>query len=128
VSLTPSGYEMQWIARGLLQHWNSLLLSKKAPDLTQASALLVIALPFSVLQNLQVHKNTRAGVYGILLLGAVDIAISLARFLNIQLGNENNFRAMTLIGMSFPFSFLKLQNVYLLYQSPINLSLHHLSH
>lgn len=110
MSLTPSDYGLQ---EGFLQHCNSLLLLMKAPDLTQASALVVFALPFLVVQNLQMNKSARLSVYGVLLLGTIDIILSLARFLTIHLGNENNFRATTLIGMSFPFSFPTLQNIYL---------------
>jgi hypothetical protein len=42
----------------------------------------------------------KASVYAVLLLGAIDIAFSLARFLIVQLGNVADFRAITLIGMN----------------------------
>ena len=109
MSLTSSGYGLH---EGLLQHRNSLSPLTEVPDLTQTFVLLVFALPFLVIQDLQMNKSARLSVYGVLLLGAVDIILSLARFLTIHLGNENNFRAITLIGMSFPFSFPTLQSVY----------------
>jgi len=122
VSFTPSGYELQ----GLLQNRNSPSPSKNVQDLTPASALLVFTLFFSVVQNLQITKSTRVSVYGILLLGAIDIGFSITRFLIIQLSNVHEFRSITLIGMSFPFSFPMLQNIDLRHRTAINLCSYHL--
>lgn len=47
------------------------------------------------------RRKIKIGVYSIFLLGIVDIAFSLTRFLSVQLGNEGQFRSITTIGKLF---------------------------
>lgn len=45
------------------------------------------------------RTRVKISVYCVFLLGLVDIAMSLTRFLTIQLGNVGDFRSITTIGM-----------------------------
>ena len=40
----------------------------------------------------------KIGLYSVLCLGIVDLAFSLTRFFTVQLGNQDDFRSITLIG------------------------------
>lgn len=63
------------------------------------TSTLVFALPFLVLHKLNMRTRVKISVYCVFLLGLVDIAMSLTRFLTIQLGNVGDFRSITTIGM-----------------------------
>ncbi|RYP08932.1 hypothetical protein DL764_001585 [Monosporascus ibericus] len=60
-------------------------------------SILIFLLPFSVLHKLQIRTKIMLGAYGVLLLGVIDIAFSLTRFLNVQLNTNGDFRSLTLI-------------------------------
>lgn len=62
----------------------------------------VFALPFLLLHKLNLRPKVRVGVYGIFLLGFIDIAFSLTRFLTIQLTKVGDFASITTIGKSSP--------------------------
>ncbi|KAF5673426.1 Na+ H+ antiporter [Fusarium heterosporum] len=55
-----------------------------------------------LLYKLNMRTRVKISVYSIFLLGLIDIAISLTRFLTIQLSAVGNFRSMTTIGMLKP--------------------------
>jgi hypothetical protein len=44
------------------------------------------------------RRKVKVSVYCIFLLGIIDIAFSLTRFLTIQLGDSQDFRSFTIIG------------------------------
>ncbi|VTT60667.1 unnamed protein product [Fusarium fujikuroi] len=54
-------------------------------------------LPFFIIHNLNMRTKVKVSVYGIFLLGIIDIAFSLTRFLTIQLGDSEDFRSFTII-------------------------------
>jgi hypothetical protein len=58
----------------------------------------VFALPFLLLHKLNLRPKVRVGVYAVFLLGFVDIAFSLTRFLTIQLTKVGEFSSITTIG------------------------------
>ncbi|KAM0199482.1 hypothetical protein ACHAPA_004984 [Fusarium lateritium] len=60
-------------------------------------SLFLFALPFFVLYKLNMPTRVKISVYCIFLLGIIDIAMSLTRFLTIQLGNVGDFRSITTI-------------------------------
>ncbi|KAH3947658.1 hypothetical protein HBI56_237750 [Parastagonospora nodorum] len=60
-------------------------------------SVVVFVLPFFVIHNIQMRRSMMVGVYGALSLGAIDIAFSLTRFLEVQTGNVGDFRAITTI-------------------------------
>ncbi|KAH7020252.1 hypothetical protein EDB80DRAFT_220113 [Ilyonectria destructans] len=60
-------------------------------------SILLFALPFTIIYNLKMARRMKIALYSVFLLGLVDMAFSLTRFLTIQLGNEGDFRAITLI-------------------------------
>ncbi|KIL90492.1 hypothetical protein FAVG1_06224 [Fusarium avenaceum] len=60
-------------------------------------SLFLFALPFLVLHKLNMRTRVKISVYCIFLLGLIDIAMSLTRFLTIQLGNVGDFRSITTI-------------------------------
>lgn len=74
---------------------NSILLRK---SLTWP--VLVLILPFTVINDLDLTKRARMGMYFVSLVGVLDIAISLIRFLNVELGDGGEFRSFTTIGKS----------------------------
>ncbi|KAI8711621.1 hypothetical protein NCS52_01426200 [Fusarium sp. LHS14.1] len=43
------------------------------------------------------NGRTKNGVYGVFLIGLIDLIFSLTRFLNVQLGDRNGFRSITMI-------------------------------
>lgn len=53
-----------------------------------------------IVYKLKMARPMKIALYSVFLLGLVDISFSLTRFLTIQLGNEGDFRAITLIGKS----------------------------
>ncbi|RYP11064.1 hypothetical protein DL765_007897 [Monosporascus sp. GIB2] len=59
--------------------------------------IVIFLLPLSLLHRLQMGIRTRLGVYGVFLLGIIDIAFSLTRFLNVHLNTSGGFRPFTLI-------------------------------
>ncbi|KAK1450096.1 hypothetical protein CMEL01_07432 [Colletotrichum melonis] len=61
--------------------------------------LKVFCLPFLVLYRLQLDKSVKISVYCTFFLGAINLAVSLARFLGIQV-SVTSFRSFTLIGES----------------------------
>jgi hypothetical protein len=61
---------------------------------------LVLILPFTVIHDLDLTKRARMGLYFVSLVGVLDIAISLIRFLNVELGDGGEFRSFTTIGKS----------------------------
>lgn len=62
-------------------------------------SLALFALPFLLLHKLNLRPKVRVGVYGIFLLGFIDIAFSLTRFLTIQLTKVGDFASITTIGL-----------------------------
>ncbi|RMJ16010.1 hypothetical protein BHE90_008706 [Fusarium euwallaceae] len=60
-------------------------------------SLALFALPFLILQNLNMRTKTKIGVYCVFLLGLIDIAFSLTRFLTVLLSHVGSFRAITTI-------------------------------
>ncbi|KAF5985870.1 integral membrane protein [Fusarium coicis] len=60
-------------------------------------SLLLFALPWLVLYKLNMRKRVKIGVYCVFLLGIIDIAFSLTRFLTIQLTVIGDFRSITTI-------------------------------
>ncbi|KAJ4052415.1 hypothetical protein NW761_003316 [Fusarium oxysporum] len=60
-------------------------------------SLLLFALPWLVLYKLNMRKRVKIGVYCVFLLGIIDIAFSLTRFLTIQLTNVGDFRSITTV-------------------------------
>ncbi|KAJ4308226.1 hypothetical protein N0V84_012224 [Fusarium piperis] len=60
-------------------------------------SLALFALPFLILQNLNMRARTKIGVYCVFLLGLIDIAFSLTRFLTVLLSHDGSFRAITTI-------------------------------
>lgn len=62
---------------------------------------LVFCLPFLVLYRLQLKRGVKISVYCVFLLGVINLAFSLTRFLQIQLAvGPSSFRSFTLIGKS----------------------------
>ncbi|KAK1481039.1 hypothetical protein CTAM01_14108 [Colletotrichum tamarilloi] len=61
-----------------------------------AADLMIFCLPFLVLYRLQLHKSVKISVYCTFFLGAINLAVSLARFLGIQV-SVTSFRSFTLI-------------------------------
>ncbi|KAF5004842.1 hypothetical protein FDECE_8686 [Fusarium decemcellulare] len=60
-------------------------------------SLALFGLPFLIVYNLNMRLKMKIGVYCVFLLGLVDIAFSLTRFLTVQLSNEGDFRSITTI-------------------------------
>ncbi|KAJ3524775.1 hypothetical protein NM208_g11921 [Fusarium decemcellulare] len=60
-------------------------------------SLALFVLPFLIVYNLNMRLKMKVGVYCVFLLGLVDIAFSLTRFLTVQLSNEGDFRSITTI-------------------------------
>ncbi|KAH7120492.1 hypothetical protein EDB81DRAFT_914107 [Dactylonectria macrodidyma] len=60
-------------------------------------SLVLFCLPFFIMYKLNMKKRTKIAVYSVFLLGLIDIAFTLTRFLTIQLGNDGSFRSITLI-------------------------------
>lgn len=67
-------------------------------ELTGTNTCTVFALPWLVLYKLNMRKRVKIGVYCVFLLGIIDIAFSLTRFLTIQLTVVGDFRSITTIG------------------------------
>ncbi|UQC86505.1 uncharacterized protein CLUP02_12006 [Colletotrichum lupini] len=61
-----------------------------------AADLMIFCLPFLVLYRLQLQKSVKISVYCTFFLGAINLAVSLARFLGIQV-SVTSFRSFTLI-------------------------------
>ena len=61
---------------------------------------VVFLLPFLILHKLNMRPQVKISVYAIFLLGFIDIAFSLTRFLNIQLTVVGDFRSITAVGKS----------------------------
>ncbi|KAL6920840.1 hypothetical protein ACHAPO_004479 [Fusarium lateritium] len=62
-------------------------------------SLALFALPFLLLHKLNLRPKVRVGVYAIFLLGFIDIAFSLTRFLTIQLTKVGDFASITTIAL-----------------------------
>ncbi|KAG8676127.1 hypothetical protein FPOAC2_02210 [Fusarium poae] len=62
-------------------------------------SLALFALPFLLLHKLNLRPKVRVGVYAVFLLGFVDIAFSLTRFLTIQLTKVGEFSSITTIAL-----------------------------
>ncbi|KAM0544822.1 hypothetical protein ACHAPJ_011652 [Fusarium lateritium] len=60
-------------------------------------SLLLFMLPFTVVHDLDLTKRAKFGLYFVSLVGLLDIAISLIRFLNVELGDGGEFRSFTTI-------------------------------
>ncbi|KAI3571634.1 hypothetical protein IWW34DRAFT_894654 [Fusarium oxysporum f. sp. albedinis] len=60
-------------------------------------SLSLFALPFLVLYKLNMRTKVKVSVYCVFLLGLVDIAFSLTRFLTIQLSNVGDFQSITTV-------------------------------
>ncbi|KAK2764111.1 hypothetical protein CKAH01_15850 [Colletotrichum kahawae] len=60
--------------------------------------LCILAMPFFILKGLQMKRSTVIGIYTTFALGLIDIAISLARFLTIQLEPMSS-KSLTMIQM-----------------------------
>ncbi|KAK1689356.1 hypothetical protein BDP55DRAFT_652967 [Colletotrichum godetiae] len=61
-----------------------------------AADLMIFCLPFLVLYQLRLRKSVKISVYCTFFLGAINLAVSLARFLGIQV-SVTSFRSFTLI-------------------------------
>ncbi|KAG5776159.1 hypothetical protein H9Q73_010168 [Fusarium xylarioides] len=61
-------------------------------------SIALFCLPFLIIHNLNMRRKVKVSVYCIFLLGIIDIAFSLTRFLTIQLGDSEDFRSFTIIG------------------------------
>jgi hypothetical protein len=61
-----------------------------------------LILPFTVVHDLDLTKRAKLGLYFVSLVGLLDIAISLVRFLNVELGDNGSFRSFSTIGKSGP--------------------------
>ncbi|CAH0050402.1 unnamed protein product [Clonostachys solani] len=62
-----------------------------------AGSLIVFALPWLILSDLQLKGSLRMGIYYTFLLGLVDIAVSLTRFIMIQLASAKRAPSMSLL-------------------------------
>ncbi|KAF5978162.1 integral membrane protein [Fusarium coicis] len=71
---------------------HSLLFARDRTD-----TFIVFCLPFLIIHNLNMRRKVKVSVYCIFLLGIIDIAFSLTRFLTIQLGDSEDFRSFTII-------------------------------
>ncbi|EWG56009.1 hypothetical protein FVEG_14101 [Fusarium verticillioides 7600] len=60
-------------------------------------SLLILILPFTVVHDLDLTKRAKLGLYFVSLVGLLDIAISLVRFLNVELGDNGSFRSFSTI-------------------------------
>ncbi|KAM5521404.1 hypothetical protein FOXYSP1_15295 [Fusarium oxysporum f. sp. phaseoli] len=60
-------------------------------------SIALFCLPFFIIHNLNMRRKVKVSVYCIFLLGIIDIAFSLTRFLTIQLGDSEDFRSFTII-------------------------------
>ncbi|KAF4454272.1 hypothetical protein F53441_3273 [Fusarium austroafricanum] len=60
-------------------------------------SLIILILPFTVIGDLDLTKRANMGVYFVALVGVLDIAISLIRFLNVELGDSGSFRSFSTI-------------------------------
>ncbi|KAF4451840.1 hypothetical protein F53441_5159 [Fusarium austroafricanum] len=60
-------------------------------------SLLLFMLPFLILYKLNMRRRVKISVYCVFLLGIIDMAFSLTRFLTIQLTNVGDFRSITTI-------------------------------
>ncbi|KAF5535430.1 integral membrane protein [Fusarium napiforme] len=61
-------------------------------------SIALFCLPFLIIHNLNMRTKVKVSVYCIFLLGIIDIAFSLTRFLTVQLGNSEDFIPFTIIG------------------------------
>ncbi|KAK2468587.1 hypothetical protein H9L39_19746 [Fusarium oxysporum f. sp. albedinis] len=64
--------------------------------------LLLFGFPFLILYKLQLRclrTRMKIGICSVFMLGLVDIAFSLTRFLSVQLPRDGDFRSITLIGL-----------------------------
>ena len=81
------------------------LLLVRMPSSTIAvdtsSRYSVFVLPFLILHKLNMRPQVKMSVYAIFLLGFIDIAFSLTRFLTIQLTVVGDFRSITAVGKSY---------------------------
>ncbi|KAF5667055.1 integral membrane protein [Fusarium heterosporum] len=59
--------------------------------------LFLLILPFTVVHDLDLTKRARTGMYIVSMIGVLDIAISLIRFLNVELGDGGEFRSFSTI-------------------------------
>ncbi|KAH6879428.1 hypothetical protein B0T10DRAFT_496451 [Thelonectria olida] len=62
-----------------------------------SSSIAIFILPFLVIYNLQMDTKTRITAYCVLLLGLVDIAFCLTRFLSVQLSHPGDFKSITIV-------------------------------
>ncbi|CAG7562414.1 unnamed protein product [Fusarium equiseti] len=60
-------------------------------------SLLILILPFMVIHDLDLTKRAKTCLYLVSLVGLLDIAISLIRFLNVELGDGSEFRSFSTI-------------------------------
>ncbi|KZL68699.1 hypothetical protein CT0861_03844 [Colletotrichum tofieldiae] len=58
--------------------------------------IIIFCLPFLVLYRLQLKQNVKISVYCVFLIGAINLAVTLARFLGIQV-SQTNFRSFSII-------------------------------
>ncbi|KAF5633272.1 uncharacterized protein FTJAE_7236 [Fusarium tjaetaba] len=76
----------------------SMQLQNDAFDVpNQLGVAFLFCLPFLIIHNLNMRRKVKVSVYCIFLLGIIDIAFSLTRFLTIQLGDSEDFRSFTII-------------------------------
>ncbi|KAF3808119.1 hypothetical protein GCG54_00012699 [Colletotrichum gloeosporioides] len=67
-------------------------------------------MPFFILKGLQMKRSTMIGIYTTFALGLIDIAVSLARFLSIQL-EPTSSKSLTMIRKLSPSVWLKLEPI-----------------
>lgn len=74
-------------------------------------------MPFFILKGLQMKRSTMVGIYTTFALGLFDIAVSLARFLSIQL-EPTSSKSLTMIRKHFPSVWLEVEPMPTLKLSP----------
>ncbi|KAH7198560.1 uncharacterized protein B0J16DRAFT_379006 [Fusarium flagelliforme] len=77
--------------------WSLITTFQTAWALHFIGSLALFLLPFLILHKLNMRPQVKISVYAIFLLGFIDIAFSLTRFLNIQLTVVGDFRSITAV-------------------------------
>jgi hypothetical protein len=65
---------------------------------TNRHHFVVFCLPFLVLYELRLKRAVKLGVYGAFSLGIINLAVSLIRFLVVQLGTAGGFINFPMLG------------------------------
>ncbi|CEI65855.1 unnamed protein product [Fusarium venenatum] len=102
VSVSNSSYRSVTEPEKLCGDWPVATTFQIAWALHFTGSLALFALPFLLLHKLNLRPKVRVGVYAIFLLGFIDIAFSLTRFLTIQLTKVGDFASITTIVACLP--------------------------